>query len=157
VDRKDIGSWLSGPKAALEDQGMDFGYPGQRFGLPKQGIGSVARMGRRIVALTLDWTAAILVTHLVFPDLVYGSEGFAAATLGIFALEVILLTATTGASFGYKIAGIKLISVSTARVKFIKVLARTALLCLVVPALIWDRDGRGLHDKTVGTITMRAR
>lgn len=157
MDRKDIGSWLSGPKAALEDQGMDFGYPGQRFGLPKQGIGSVARMGRRIIALTLDWTAAILVTHLVFPDLVYGSEGFAAATLGIFAAEVLLLTSTTGASFGYKIAGIKLISVSASRISFLKVLARTGLLCLVVPALIWDRDGRGLHDKAVGTITMRAR
>lgn len=157
MDRKDIGSWLSGPKAALEDQGMDFGYPGQRFGLPKQGIGSVARMGRRLVALTLDWTAAILVTHLVFPDLVYGKEGFAAATLGIFAVEVIVLTGTTGASFGYKIAGIKLVSISSSRINILKVLARTALLCLVVPALIWDRDGRGLHDKAVGTITMRAR
>jgi len=157
VDRKDIGSWLSGPKAALEEQGMDFGYPGQRFELPQQGIGSVARMGRRILALTVDWIASILVTHLVFPNLVYGSEGFAAATLGIFATQVFLLTATTGASFGYKIAGIRLISISPARIRYVKVLARTALLCLVVPALIWDRDGRGLHDKAVGTITMRTR
>jgi uncharacterized RDD family membrane protein YckC len=157
VDRKDVGSWLSGPKAALEDQGIDFGYPGQRYELPKQGMGSVARMGRRIIALTLDWTAAILVTHLAFPDLVYGSEGFAAATLGVFAIEVTLLTSATGSSFGYKIAGIRLISISPARISFIKVLIRTALLCLVVPALIWDRDGRGLHDKAVGTITMRAR
>lgn len=157
MDRKDVGSWLSGPKAALEDQGIDFGYPGQRYELPKQGMGSVARMGRRIIALTLDWTAAILVTHLAFPDLVYGSEGFAAATLGVFAIEVTLLTSATGSSFGYKIAGIRLISISPARISFIKVLIRTALLCLVVPALIWDRDGRGLHDKAVGTITMRAR
>ena len=157
MDRKDVGSWLSGPKAALEDQGIDFGYPGQRFELPKQGKGSVARMGRRIVALTLDWTAAILVSHLAFPDLVYGSEGFAAATLGVFAVEVTLLTTATGSSFGYKISGIRLISISPARISFIKVLVRTALLCLVVPALIWDRDGRGLHDKAVGTITMRAR
>lgn len=157
MDRRDIGSWLSGPKAALEEQGLDFGYPGQRFGLPKQGIGSVARMGRRIIALMIDWIAAILVTHLVFPDLVYGSEVFAAATLGIFAAQVFLLTATTGASFGYKLSGIRLISISPAPITFLKVLVRTALLCLVVPALIWDRDGRGLHDKAVGTITMRAR
>lgn len=157
MDRRDIGSWLSGPKAALEEQGLDFGYPGQRFGLPKQGIGSVARMGRRIIALMIDWIAAILVTHLVFPDLVYGSEVFAAATLGVFAAQVFLLTATTGASFGYKLSGIRLISISPAPITFLKVLVRTALLCLVVPALIWDRDGRGLHDKAVGTITMRAR
>ena len=157
MDRRDIGSWLSGPKAALEEQGMDFGYPGQRFGLPKQGTGSVARMGRRIIALMIDWIAAILVTHLAFPDLVYGSEVFAAATLGIFAAQVFLLTATTGASFGYKLAGIRLISISPAPITFLKALVRAALLCLVVPALIWDRDGRGLHDKAVGTITMRAR
>ncbi len=157
MDRRDIGSWLSGPKAALEEQGMDFGYPGQRYGLPERGIGSVARMGRRAIALMIDWVAAILVTHLAFPDLAYGSGDFGAATLGVFAAQVFLLTATTGATFGYKIVGIRLISISPNRITFLKVLVRTALLCLAVPALIWDRDGRGLHDKAVGTITMRAR
>jgi uncharacterized RDD family membrane protein YckC len=157
VDRRDIGSWLSGPKAALEDQGMDFGYPGERFGLPQQGKGSAARMGRRVIALMIDWVAAILVTHLAFPDLVYGDGDYGAVTLGVFAAQVFLLTATTGASFGYKIAGLRLISISPSRVTFLKVLVRTALLCLAFPALIWDRDGRGLHDKAVGTIIMRAR
>lgn len=157
MDRRDIGSWLSGPKAALEDQGMDFGFPGQRFGLPQQGLGSVARMGRRILGLSIDWFAAILVTHLIFADLVYGTGDFGAATLGVFAAEVFLLTATTCASFGYRIVGIRLVSVSARPLNFLKVLARTALLCLAVPALIWDRDGRGLHDKVVGTIVIRTR
>lgn len=157
MDRRDIGSWLSGPKAALEEQGMDLGYPGQRFGLPQRGVGSVARMGRRFAALMIDYVAAILVTHLAFPEFDYNSDPFRAATIAVFAVHVFLLTATTGASFGYKIAGIRLISVSPARVTLIKVLARTALLCLVIPALIWDRDGRGLHDKAVGTLTMRTR
>ena len=157
MDRRDIGSWLSGPKAALEDQGMDFGYPGERLGLPKQGIGSAGRMGRRIIALMIDWIAAILVTHLAFPALVYGSGDYGAATLGVFAAQVFLLTATTGATFGYKIVGLRLISISPAPVTLLKVLTRTALLCLAVPALIWDRDGRGLHDKAVGTVIVRAR
>jgi uncharacterized RDD family membrane protein YckC len=136
---------------------MDLGYPGQRFGLPQRGVGSVARMGRRFAALMIDYVAAILVTHLAFPEFDYNSDPFRAATIAVFAVHVFLLTATTGASFGYKIAGIRLISVSPARVTLIKVLARTALLCLVIPALIWDRDGRGLHDKAVGTLTMRTR
>ena len=96
-------------------------------------------------------------THLLFADLVYGSGDFGAATLGVFAVEVFLLTATTGASFGYRIVGIRLVSVSARPLNFLKVLARTALLCLAVPALIWDRDGRGLHDKVVGTILIRTR
>jgi len=157
VDRRDIGSWLSGPKAALEEQGLEFGYPGERFGLPKSGVGSAARFGRRILALAADWFAAILVTNLVLPDMVYGDGDFGAATLAIFALEVALLTATTGSSFGYKIFGLRLISVSTAPLNFVKILVRTALLCLVIPAMIWDRDGRGLHDKVVGSIVMRSK
>jgi uncharacterized RDD family membrane protein YckC len=31
------------------------------------------------------------------------------------------------------------------------------LLALLVPALIWDRDGRGMHDKAAGTALVRTR
>jgi uncharacterized RDD family membrane protein YckC len=31
------------------------------------------------------------------------------------------------------------------------------LLCLLIPALIWDRVGRGLHDRAAGTVVVRAR
>ena len=157
MDRRDIGSWLSGPKAALEEQGLEFGYPGERLGLAKSGAGSAARFGRRILALALDWFAAILVTNLVFSDLVYGEGDFGAVVLAVFALEVTILTATTGSSFGYKILGLRLVSVSAAPLNFLKVLARTALLCLVIPAMIWDRDGRGLHDKIIGSIVMKSK
>ena len=34
-------------------------------------------------------------------------------------------------------------------------LVRTALLCLVVPAVVWDADGRGLHDRVAGTAIVR--
>jgi hypothetical protein len=33
--------------------------------------------------------------------------------------------------------------------------ARTLLLMLVVPAVVWDRDGRGLHDRLSGTVELR--
>jgi hypothetical protein len=32
---------------------------------------------------------------------------------------------------------------------------RTALLCLAIPALIWDADHRGLHDRVAGTMLVR--
>jgi uncharacterized RDD family membrane protein YckC len=34
---------------------------------------------------------------------------------------------------------------------------RTVLLCLFLPAMFWDRDGRGLHDKAAGTLIARTR
>jgi hypothetical protein len=32
---------------------------------------------------------------------------------------------------------------------------RSVLLSLAVPALVWDRDQRGLHDRFVGTVLRR--
>jgi uncharacterized RDD family membrane protein YckC len=34
-------------------------------------------------------------------------------------------------------------------------LVRTVLLCLFLPAMFWDKDGRGLHDKAAGTVIVR--
>ena len=44
-NRQAIGSWLSGPRAAAEEMGADFGYRGERLGLPEDGPGSIARSG----------------------------------------------------------------------------------------------------------------
>ncbi len=33
---------------------------------------------------------------------------------------------------------------------------RTVLLILVIPAVIFDADHRGLHDKAVGTVLIRS-
>ena len=35
------------------------------------------------------------------------------------------------------------------------VLVRTVLLLLVVPAAVWDRDTRGLHDKAACSVEVR--
>jgi len=34
---------------------------------------------------------------------------------------------------------------------------RTLLLAIVIPAVVTDRDGRGLHDRAVNTVLIRAR
>jgi uncharacterized RDD family membrane protein YckC len=38
----------------------------------------------------------------------------------------------------------------------LRAIGRTALLCLLVPAVIFDRDGRGLHDRLTDTAVVRA-
>ena len=37
-----------------------------------------------------------------------------------------------------------------------RVLVRTVLLVVVIPALVWDSDQRGFHDKVAGTVLIRA-
>jgi uncharacterized RDD family membrane protein YckC len=35
-------------------------------------------------------------------------------------------------------------------------IVRSVLLALVIPAVIWDADNRGLHDKAAGTVLVRS-
>lgn len=148
--RRDLAGWLEGPKASLENQGFEFGYKGQRLGLPESGPGSVAGMGRRFVALFIDWLACVLIAQLF----VSGQEN-PVLPLIVFFVEVALLTALMGSSFGQRILGVRVVSLSTGRLDPMRSVVRTLLLCLVVPALVFDRDQRGLHDKAADSVAVR--
>ena len=80
-----------------------------------------------------------------------------AATLAIFALEIVVLTWLTGASFGQRLLGLRVVLVSGDRVGIFRVALRTALLCLVIPAVVFDSEGRGLHDRAAGSRVIRVR
>lgn len=157
MDRKDIGSWLQGPKAALEQQGMDFGYPGQRLGMPQTGPGSAARMGRRLSALVIDWFTSNLIVTAIFSGVAYGSVQSSVLVLGVFLGQVTVFTILIGASFGQQILGVGIRAVDGKKLGTIPTVLRTFLLGLAIPALIWDRDGRGLHDKITKSIAVRTR
>jgi len=127
---------------------MTTGYRGERLGLPETGPGSLASLGRRLAALGVDWAAANLVTAFVGAGrFAYGTPAFNLVALGIFAVEVFVLTWLAGASFGQRLLHIGVVSLDRGRVPCPRALLRTVLICLAVPALIWDQDGRGLHDR----------
>ncbi|AQT72180.1 MULTISPECIES: RDD family protein [Streptomyces] len=152
-NRQAIGSWLSGPKAAAEEMGVDFGYPGQRLGLPQQGSGSVARFGRRIAAVALDWIGCQLIAY----GLITGGNLGAAGnwTLGLFVALTVLTVGTVGFTPGKRLLGLRVVAEDGGRLGIVRVVVRTLLLALVVPALIWDRDGRGLHDRLARAVQVR--
>lgn len=141
-----LGSWLQGPGSLTLDPDE---YPGRRLGLPQAGPGSVARFGRRFVALSLDWALCLLVAR----GLLGGEEW---TTLGVFALENVLLVATAGHTVGHRLFGIRLSRLDGGAPGLARSLGRAFLLTLAVPALIWDRDQRGLHDRFMGTVLRRA-
>ncbi|MBD0688573.1 RDD family protein [Streptomyces sp. CBMA123] len=151
--REALGSWIDGPKAAAEKMGADFGYRGERLGLPKEGPGSMAGPGRRIGALFVDgW----LVSLVSFGLLAKGDPAEANLwTLPLFFLVAAVLLATTGTTLGKRLFGLRVVRLDGRRATIPQVLLRTVLLCLVVPPLVWDRDTRGLHDKAVGTVEVR--
>lgn len=146
---------MQGPKATLEQQGVDFGYPGQRLGLPQTGPGSAARMGRRLIALVIDWAAAGVIANAFAAS--WTPSNLALLQLEIFVAEVLLFTLTIGASFGQQLLGMKVMSLSGERASIGQIVTRTVLIALVIPAAVWDRDGRGYHDRIARTVVIRTR
>ncbi|WP_400998365.1 RDD family protein [Agromyces sp. GXQ0307] len=128
-------------------------YPGERLGLPEEGIGSVGRVGRRIAALMIDWLIANVIALLVGP---YASTAQSWATLGIFALMQILFIPTIGGSVGHRLLGMRVVPIRGGWIGLWRPVVRTLLLVVVVPALVWDSDQRGFHDKVAGTVLIRA-
>ncbi len=153
VDRKDVASWLDGPGAQRPDADTDF--PGRRLGMPQRGPGSVGRFGRRLIAIFIDWTMCQLVAYAAFGVSVGQGSSGSWAPLGIFAAENLLLLTTLGSTFGQRLLGLQLASVAGGRASIVQIVIRTVLLCLAIPALIWDRDQRGLHDKAAQTVLIR--
>ncbi len=143
VNRDDIGSWLTGPDTSGISK-----YPGERLGLPESGTGSIARAGRRIVAIMLDWGLALLISNFAF-----GGDSW--ATLAVFAAEQMLLVGTLGYSIGHRIMGIHVIRLGGGPAGPLAAVVRALLLCLVIPAVIFDPDHRGLHDKAMNTVLVR--
>ncbi|MER5751234.1 RDD family protein [Streptomyces sp. NPDC002088] len=152
-NRQAIGSWLSGPRAAMEDAGADFGYRGEQLGLPEEGPGSIARPGRRLGALAVDWGLCLLIAYGLITD-GYDQRTGNWALLVFFALGVLTL-GTVGCTPGKRLFGLRVVALETGTVKPLRALLRTVLLCLAIPALIWDRDGRGLHDRLARTVEVR--
>ena len=68
----------------------------------------------------------------------------------------ILFLPTLQGSPGHRILGMKLMRLDGSWVGLWRPIIRTALLIVVIPAVIWDADQRGLHDKAAGTVLVRA-
>jgi uncharacterized RDD family membrane protein YckC len=128
--------------------------------LPEAGPTSVAPMGRRLLALIVDWVlcyviASGIVRHNVFvvSDAHYQQAQWVALLLFVF--EVCLLTAISGLTVGKRLLGLRTIRTDGGRLGFKWAALRTLLLLCVIPACITDRDLRGLHDRAADAIVVR--
>jgi hypothetical protein len=135
------------PDPSTPDDKKTRTYPGQRFGLPERGPGSVSSMPRRVLALFIDWLLCMVIAYWLTHSQFW--------TIAVFAIEVWVLTALTGSTVGKRIMGIRAMRIGGGPVGFGWALVRTAILLTVVPPLLTDRDLRGMHDRAADTIVVR--
>lgn len=160
--REDLGSWLEGTPG-------DLGPAQTRRGLPRRGPGALASVGRRLAAVGIDWALSLAISAAFFPGTEGGAlpllSGDPLATLAVFGVSTVLLVATLGHTVGQRLVGLRVVRLrdvadgqGPADVRApgpLAALVRTLLLCLVIPAAVWDSSGRGMHDVAAATVIVR--
>ena len=151
---REIGSWLSGPEPVTP--GDEAGWPGQAFGLPESGPRSLARMGRRFLALLIDWLIAYGLAALGMTLGIVSISTLSTAVLVIWFVLGVLAVRLFGFTPGQYALGLMVVPVDNRQhVGSGRAIARGLLLSLVIPGLFTDADGRGLQDRLTATAVVR--
>lgn len=108
----------------------------------------MGRPGRRIAALAIDWGISALLSWAFFDY-----DGF--ATLAVFAATQMVFISLLNGSVGHIVMGLRVVPLSGGWIGMWRPIVRTLLVCIVIPAVIWDVDQRGMHDKVAGTVLVR--
>jgi uncharacterized RDD family membrane protein YckC len=136
-------------------------YRGQTLGLPQTGPGSLTPTGLRLWAFLVDALASTLVAALFVGS--HGHTGNALAdrlpgawSLIPLAVDYLVGSLVAGRTLGMYLFGLRLVRTDPSiAVDPPRALLRTVLLFLLVPALVFDRDGRALHDRFSDTAVVR--
>ena len=120
--------------------------------LPADGPGALASFGTRIGAFLVDAVGSALIAGLFTAPALPGNWALAA-----FAAVTVVSLMAFGQTPGMRLLGLRLAHPRAGeRLAPWRAVVRTALLCLLVPALVVDSDGRGLHDRLTDTAVVRA-
>jgi uncharacterized RDD family membrane protein YckC len=151
---------MASSAAAATGPTEEFRYPGNRLGLPEDGPGSVATWGRRLLALLIDWLIAGLIASVVMGRPMWaGGSDFSLMHSAIFFATTAILTGLVGGTIGHRVCGLRVVPVRdrktyTAPPGLLAGVIRALLINLLIPAVIFDRDRRGLHDLAAKTVVV---
>lgn len=106
--------------------------------------------GRRFLALIIDWAIALLSVAVV-------TEAGPWLDLGAFFVQSWLLTGLLGFTIGKRVLDMKVEGIDGRPIGLWRSAIRTGLLCLVVPAILQNSEGRGLHDVAARSRIVRIR
>jgi uncharacterized RDD family membrane protein YckC len=98
----------------------------------------------------IDWLPCAVAAQLL-------TSNPAFSALALFAAVTAVSIGIAGRTPGHAVAGLRVAFLDGRRVGFGAGVIRTVLLCLVIPPMVYNADGRGLHDRAAGTVVLRTR
>ena len=111
---------------------------------------------RRVVGIAIDWMACLAITFGLIGQLTEITPAQQSwYPLLILFVEHAILVPFAGGSLGHRLLGMAVVPTHRPETSILQGVIRAALLCLVIPAIITDGNGDGLHDKAAGTRLVR--
>jgi uncharacterized RDD family membrane protein YckC len=154
-DRAPVAPARPAPAAREVSEAPASTYPGERFGLPEAGRGSVATLARRGGQFALDaLLAGLLALLFTFP---VPPQNWSLLT---WAIIMVVPVAVVGATPAMALLGMRVVRLDRpdrAGVGLLWTLVRTFSVFFVIPALIVDRDARGVQDRASRTVVVMTR
>jgi len=112
---------------------------------------SEVSLGRRFAAITLDWLSSYLIAIVFFSGpgtFLERSSHAGAPALILFFTQYFLLVALQGASAGHRICRMRIVNFADGgRPTIIQALIRSVLMVIVITAITYDENGRGIHER----------
>lgn len=112
--------------------------------------------GRRMLGVLIDWLMSYAIAIGFFVE--FGEPSMGAVVFLIFTAQYLLFAALGGATPGHRVVGLKIVRFSDGAIPTpIQALIRTGLLILIVTAITFDHNGRGINERLSNTVLVRTR
>ena len=112
--------------------------------------------GRRMLGVLIDWLMSYAIAVGFFVE--FGEPSMGAVVFLIFTAQYLLFAALGGATPGHRVVGLKIVRFSDGAMPTpLQALIRTGLLVLIVTAITFDHNGRGINERLSNTVLVRTR
>ena len=112
--------------------------------------------GRRMLGVLIDWLMSYAIAIGFFVE--FGEPSMGAVVFLIFTAQYLLFAALGGATPGHRVVGLKIVRFSDGAMPTpLQALIRTGLLVLIVTAITFDHNGRGINERLSNTVLVKTR
>jgi len=112
--------------------------------------------GRRMLGVLIDWLMSYAIAIGFFVE--FGASSMGAVVFLVFTAQYLIFAALGGATPGHRIMGLKIVRFSDGQMPTpIQALIRTSLLVIILTAITFDQNGRGINERLSNTVLVRTR
>ena len=112
--------------------------------------------GRRMLGVLIDWLMSYAIAIGFFVE--FGESSMGAVVFLVFTAQYLIFAALGGATPGHRIMGLKIVRFSDGQMPTpIQALIRTSLLVIILTAITFDQNGRGINERLSNTVLVRTR